>query len=120
MYGRLAYIIAMYVTGIYDPGMSTKARARKMSPPKQDDRIDARLSPEHKVLLKRAADLLGQPLSQFLVASAIERATAVIEQHARTSLSAENARRFLAIMDEEAPNEALVKATRRYKARHGR
>ena len=100
--------------------MATKTRTAKTRRAKQDDRIDARLSPEHKALLKRAADLVGQPLSQFLVAAAIERATIVIDQHARTTLSAENARRFLAIMDEDTPNEALVRATRRYKARHGR
>jgi uncharacterized protein (DUF1778 family) len=70
-----------------------------MTATRQDERIDARLSKAHKALLKRAADLSGQPISQFLVVSALERAQQIIDEHTQTHLSVEAARRFLALLE---------------------
>ncbi|MBI1947153.1 MAG: DUF1778 domain-containing protein [Deltaproteobacteria bacterium] len=90
-----------------------------MTATRQDERIDARLSRAHKALLKRAADLSGQPISQFLVASALERAQQIIDEHTQTQLSVEAARRFLALIDGAKPNAALVRAAKRYRQRYG-
>jgi len=84
-----------------------------------EDRIDARLSRSHKALLKRAAGLAGQPVSQFLVSCAVERAQQLVEEYTQTRLSAASARRFLALVDADKPNAALVRAAQRYKARGG-
>jgi uncharacterized protein (DUF1778 family) len=84
---------------------------------RQEERIDARISRVHKDLLKRAADLSGQPVSQFLVASAVARAQQVVDDHLRTKLAAGQAKRFLEILDEDTPNAALTAAVRRYRAR---
>lgn len=90
-----------------------------MTATRQDERIDARLSKAHKALLKRAADLSGQPISQFLVVSALERAQQIIDEHTQTRLSVEAARRFLALIEGAKPNAALVRAAKRYRQRHG-
>lgn len=86
---------------------------------RQEERIDARLSRANKALLKRAADLSGQPISQFLVASALERAQQVIDEHTQTRLSAEAGKRFLELIEDDKPNAALVRAAKRYRDRHG-
>ena len=88
-----------------------------MTTTRQDERIDARLSRENKALLKRAADLAGQPISQFLVTSALERAQQVIDEHTQTRLSAEAGQRFLALIGQDEPNDALVQAARRHRTR---
>lgn len=90
-----------------------------MTTTRQDERIDARLSREHKALLKRAADLSGQPISQFLVVSALERAQRIVDEHTQTQLSAEAARRFLALIEGAQPNAALRRAAKRYRQRYG-
>lgn len=89
-----------------------------MTTTRQDERIDARLSKAHKALLKRAADLAGQPISQFLVTSALERAQQLIDEHMQTQLSADDARRFLALIDAGKPNATLVRAAKLHRRRH--
>jgi len=83
--------------------------------PAQEERIDARLSRENKALLKRAADLSGQPISQFLVTSAIERAQQVIDAHAQTRLSEAAGRQFLKLVEKDKPNAALMRAVKRHR-----
>ena len=90
-----------------------------MTAARQDERIDARLSKANKALLKKAADLSGQPISQFLVVSAIARAQVVIEEHTQTRLSAEAGKKFLSLIENDRPNAALLKAATRYRAKHG-
>jgi len=91
-----------------------------MTTTRQDERIDARLSRENKALLKRAADLSGQAVSQFLVASALERARVVIDEHSQTKLSAEAGRRFISLIENDEPTAALRSAAKRYRGRHER
>ena len=93
--------------------------AARAAAARQEERIDARLSRSNKALLKRAADLAGQPISQFLVSSALARAQQVIDEHTQTRLSAEAGRRFLELIDDDQPNAALVRAAKRHRARHG-
>jgi len=81
------------------------------------ERIETRLSPANKQIIERAAELTGQQTSQFVLSSALDRAHTVIEQHTRTTLSAANAQRFLEIIEDATPSEALVRGAERYKAR---
>ena len=79
------------------------------------ERIEVRLTAEHKALLEEAAALRGQSLSAFVVSEALERARGL----QRTTLTRRDWERFLAIMDrEEKPAPALVAAARR--SRRGR
>lgn len=52
------------------------------TPSERDNRatFNARLTPEVKALLQRAADLRGQTLTDFVVGAAYDRATATIEE----------------------------------------
>jgi uncharacterized protein (DUF1778 family) len=80
-------------------------------------RFDARLSPEQKDLLQRAARLGGfRSLSDFVMSSAQEKAHDIIEQHNSFLLSEKDREIFFnALMSPPEPNEALKKAARLYK-----
>ena len=84
------------------------------------ERIDARLPLEQKKLIEQAADLAGLSVASFVVSSAIQRAQALIEQHTRTTLSLENARRLAKILENDKPTAALVAAAKRHKARRAK
>jgi len=74
-------------------------------------RLEARLSSEQKALLQHAAALSGRTLSDFVVASAQEVATRVIQEHETIRLSrAEQIAFVTALLDPPAPNERLRKA----------
>jgi uncharacterized protein (DUF1778 family) len=81
------------------------------------ERIDARLPPQQKKLIEQAAELAGLSVASFVVSSAIQQAQVVIEQHTRTTLSLENARRLTRLLEEDAPTPALLAAAKRHKAR---
>ena len=83
------------------------------------ERLDFRLSEEHKELLERAAAITGQPLTSFAVSHLLQKARDVIEQHDRTVLNRADWERFLEILDsDEEPSPALIKAAER-RARYG-
>lgn len=90
-----------------------------MTTTRQRARIDARLSRAHKAFLKLAAGLSGQPISRFLVVSALERAQRIIDEHTETQLSAVAAQRFLALIEGARPNAVLRRAAMRYRQRYG-
>lgn len=77
-------------------------------------RIDLRLSPEDKSLIENAASLSNLTISQFMLASASERAAEVIEQHQRIVLNEASWKQVMdAISNPPAPNEKLKRAARR-------
>jgi uncharacterized protein (DUF1778 family) len=81
-------------------------------------RVGARLAANEKARLQRAADLLGQSLSQFLLASARQAADDVISHHEVIVLSAEDSLIFAnAIIDPPPPNERLRAAFADYERR---
>ena len=53
-------------------------------------RIDLRLTDDDKSMIEEAAAMTNQTITQFMVASASERAAEVIEQHRRLILSEES------------------------------
>ncbi len=74
-------------------------------------RIEARIAPEALAVVKRAAELQGRSLSDFVVAAAQEAATRAIEETQIIRLSVEDQHAFLAaILDPPRPAAALVRA----------
>jgi uncharacterized protein (DUF1778 family) len=74
-------------------------------------RIEARISPEMLSIVKRAAEIQGRSVSDFVVAAAQEAAQKTIEDTTIIRLSVEDQRQLLdAILNPPEPNEALRKA----------
>lgn len=74
-------------------------------------RIEARLSPEALAMVKRAAEIEGRSLSDFVVAAAQEAARRTVEDNMILRISVEDQRRIVdAILDPPEPNAALRKA----------
>ncbi|TPL91823.1 DUF1778 domain-containing protein [Mesorhizobium sp. B2-3-12] len=87
--------------------------------PKQQTRtarIEARISPDMLSVVKRAAEIQGRSVSDFVVAAAQEAAQRTIEETAIIRLSIEDQRALVeAILNPPEPNEALRKAADAYK-----
>jgi uncharacterized protein (DUF1778 family) len=80
-------------------------------------RIEARIAPDALAVVKRAAEIQGRSISDFVVAAAQEAANRTIEQAHIIRLSLEDQRRFAeAILNPPAPNKALRRAAKAYKA----
>ncbi|WP_192256680.1 type II toxin-antitoxin system TacA family antitoxin [Mesorhizobium silamurunense] len=79
-------------------------------------RLEARISPDALSMVKRAAEIQGRSVSDFVVAAAQEAAQRTIEETAIIRLSMEDQRNLMeAILDPPEPNEALRKAADAYK-----
>jgi uncharacterized protein (DUF1778 family) len=84
--------------------------------PKTTARLEARISPETKALIQKAADLEGRTLTDFVIASVQTAACKVIEQHQTLRLSIKDSEAFVeAILNPPKPNAALKAAALRYK-----
>ena len=78
-------------------------------------RLEARLPASVYSLLKRAAELKGRSITDFVVNAAQDAAQRVIEDEGIIRLSAEDQARFAeALLNPPAPNAALKRAMRRY------
>jgi uncharacterized protein (DUF1778 family) len=74
-------------------------------------RIEARIAPDTLAVVKRAAELQGRSVSDFVVAAAQDAARKTIEETQIIRLSIEDQRAFAAaILDPPAPSAALVRA----------
>jgi len=77
-------------------------------------RIDLRLTDDDKRMIEEAAAMSNQTMTQFMVASASERAAEIIEQHRRLLLNEESWNLVMdAISNPPAPNERLKRAAKR-------
>ncbi|WP_269811494.1 GNAT family N-acetyltransferase [Buttiauxella ferragutiae] len=77
-------------------------------------RIDLRLTGDDKSMIEEAAAMSNQTITQFMVASASERAAEIIEQHRRLLLNEESWNLVMdAISNPPAPNERLNRAVKR-------
>jgi len=82
-----------------------------MKPTEPTARLAARLPVEVHALLKRAAEIQGRSLTDFVVAAAHEAARRTIEETEIIRLSAEDQRRFAeALLNPPEPNAALQRA----------
>ncbi len=77
-------------------------------------RIEARITPDALALVRRAAELQGCSLSDFLVTAAQTAAYKTIEETHIIRLSAEDQIRFVELLlDPPAPSPAIVRAFER-------
>jgi uncharacterized protein (DUF1778 family) len=83
-------------------------------------RLEARLPPEVMTRLKRAAEIQGRTLTDFVVAAADEAACRTIEQTDIIRLSVGDQRQIAeAILNPPEPTPALIRAAKRYRELFG-
>ena len=76
-------------------------------------RIEARITPAELAVVRRAAEIQGRTLSDFVVAAAREAAHRTIEEAHLIRLSVEDQERFIELLlDPPAPVAALERAKR--------
>jgi uncharacterized protein (DUF1778 family) len=96
--------------------MTTRKIVRQRS-----ERVEARVTPEQKKLLERAAALEGRSLTDFVLSSAQAAAAETISRHELLKLTREDQDVFVAaLLKPPAPNKALRTAAARYRAARGR
>jgi uncharacterized protein (DUF1778 family) len=80
-------------------------------------RIEARIAPEALGIVRRAAELQGRSVSDFVVAAAQEAAARAIESAQVIRLSVEDQRAFAdALLNPPPPNDALKRAAAAHRA----
>jgi uncharacterized protein (DUF1778 family) len=85
-------------------------------PPRRTARIEARIAPDALKVVKRAAEIQGRSVSDFVVAAAQEAANRTIEETQIIRLSVEDQRAFAeAILNPPVPTPALRRAFRRHR-----
>lgn len=83
---------------------------------RKEERLEARVTPEQKKLIARAAALRGSSVTEFVVASAQQAAADAIKDSEVLTLHEEARDVFVnAILHPPSPNEAARKAAQRYK-----
>jgi uncharacterized protein (DUF1778 family) len=79
-------------------------------------RVEARIAPDALAIVKRAAEIQGRSVSDFVVAAAQEAAVRTIEQTHIIQLAIEDQRAFAeAILNPPEPTPALRRAFRRHR-----
>jgi uncharacterized protein (DUF1778 family) len=83
---------------------------------RKSGRLEARVTDEQKSRIQRAADLSGRTLTDFAVTALMEVAERTIREHEVMVLSERDSRVvFDALLNPPEPNEALLRAARRYR-----
>ena len=96
-------------------GAAVDQRCRK------EERLEARVTPEQKKMIARAAALRGSSITEFVVASAQQAAVEAIKDFELLTLHDEARDVFVnAVLHPPTPNEAARKAAQRYKEQMGR
>ncbi len=81
-------------------------------------RLEFRSTQTQKTIIERAASLLGESVTSFVLSTVLRDAVKVINDHQVTELSLRDWARFEAILEnDEEPNRHLTDATRRYQQR---
>jgi uncharacterized protein (DUF1778 family) len=84
--------------------------------PTRTARIEARIAPDALAVVKRAAEIQGRSVSDFVVAAAQEAAARTIEETQIIRLSVEDQRAFAeAILNPPAPSAGLLHAAEAYR-----
>jgi len=101
--------------------MNTETLVSTTSPTKaRGSRLEARISNEQKALFQQAAMLSNRTLSEFVVASAQEAATRIIEAHETIRLEREDQIKFVqALLNPPKPNARLRQAAQQYRTMLG-
>ena len=78
-------------------------------------RVEARVAPESLEIIRRAAEIRGRSVSDFVVAAALEAAQRAIADVEILRLSREAQERFAAVLlNPPAPTDALARAFERH------
>jgi uncharacterized protein (DUF1778 family) len=78
-------------------------------------RLEARLLPQQKLRIERAASLRGLSVSDFVVQIAVEAATRTISEHETMELTQRDQVAFIkALVSPPAPNARLRKEMKQY------
>lgn len=86
------------------------------SPQIKTSRLEARVSPEARDLLARAAEIQGRSVSDFVVAAALDTAHKVIAETEVIRLSREaSVALAAALLDPPQPNEALRRSAEHHR-----
>lgn len=92
--------------------MATSRSVRQRS-----ERVEARVTPEQKKLLERAAALEGRSLTDFVLTSAQAAAADTISRHELLKLTRDDQSVFVAaLLHPPAPTKELRRAAARYRA----
>ena len=88
---------------------------------RKEARLEARVTPEQKTLIARAAALRGFSVTEFVVASAQQAASNAIKEFELLTLHDHAREVFVnAVLHPPSPNKAAHAAARRYKKQMGR
>ncbi len=88
--------------------------------PAKRERLETRITPAQKRLIERAARLRGTSLTDFVVLSAQQAATEVIQDFEVLTLRGRDQEIFIkAILNPPEPSAAMKAAVARYKRRMG-
>ena len=88
---------------------------------RKEERLEARVTPEQKKLIARAAALRGFSLTEFVAASAQQAASEAIKDFELLTLHDEARDVFVnAFLNPPSPNESARAAAKRYKEQMGR
>jgi uncharacterized protein (DUF1778 family) len=80
-------------------------------------RIEARITPDALGIIRRAAEIQGRSVSDFVVAAAQEAARKAVAEVEIVRLSREAQEQFAAmLLNPPAPTAALVRALKRHRA----
>ncbi len=91
--------------------MRTTATKKEVS----DDRIVSRIPRSNRVIIEKAAAVYGATVNQFIVQTALDRATQILEREELLRLSEKDAQVFLeAINNPPLPNNKLIEAMRKH------
>jgi uncharacterized protein (DUF1778 family) len=89
-------------------------------PPRRAERLEARLGPDQKRLIERAAQIRGTSVTEFVLASAQQAAMETIEDFQTLRLRDEARKVFVnALLNPPAPNAPARAAAQRYKKHMG-
>jgi uncharacterized protein (DUF1778 family) len=87
---------------------------------RKNERLEARVTPDQKRLIERAAELRGSTVTDFVVASAQQAAADTIRDFETLVLRDQARDVFInAILNPSPPNDAARAAARRYKTEVG-
>ena len=86
------------------------------SEPNRTARLEARITPDALAVVRRAAELQGRSVSDFVVAAAQDAANRTIEETQIIRLSVEDQRRFAdLLLNPPEPAPALLRAAEAHK-----
>jgi uncharacterized protein (DUF1778 family) len=79
-------------------------------------RLEARITPEQKSLIERAAAYQARRVSDFMVQAVLEAAKAVVQEHEIVNLNPAESRAFVEIrLNPPEPNEEMRRAADEYR-----